>query len=130
MEKQKSILKKLLYIIIVMMLCWIYNGYNRSLEYLISSADIDWRYIYAKESNVNPLDYRNNTIYNIKRPSIKHTLKLADKKWCEYALSHSINPDDYVCDKIKYDEDNYIFVYKNVNNINTSTYDIMLKRNH
>lgn len=130
MEKQKSILKKLLYIIIVMMLCWIYNGYNRSLEYLISSADIDWRYIYAKESNVNPLDYMNNTIYNIKRPSIKHTLKLADKKWCEYALSHSINPDDYVCDKIKYDEDNYIFVYKNVNNINTSTYDIMLKRNH
>ena len=63
MEKQKSILKKLLYIIIVMMLCWIYNGYNRSLEYLISSADIDWRYIYAKESNVNPLDYRNSTIF-------------------------------------------------------------------
>ena len=52
-----------------------------------------------------------NIIYNIKRPSIKHTLKLADKKWCEYALSHSINPDDYVCDKIKYDENNYIFVY-------------------
>ena len=71
-----------------------------------------------------------NIIYNIKRPSIKHTLKLADKKWCKYALSHSINPDDYVCDKIKYDENNYIFVYKNVNNINTSTYDIMLKRNH
>lgn len=63
MEKQKSTLKRSLCIIIVMMACWIYNGCNRSLEYLISSANIDWRYIYAKESNVDHLDYKNNTIY-------------------------------------------------------------------
>lgn len=74
MEKQKSILKKLLYIIIVMMLCWIYNGYNRSLEYLISSADI-----FKKETYVNY--YPNG---NIKEIYHKKNGELTDK----YTMFH------------------------------------------